>query len=53
VLLYGEMGKTGWTFTFGSRLLTAMRTDYDYNRPFYMKGRRKGDVHGIGYPAHR
>ncbi len=37
VLLYGEMGKTGWTFTFGSRLLTAMRTDYDYNRPFYMK----------------
>ena len=37
VLLYGEMGKTGWTFMFGPRLLTATRTDYHYNRPFYMK----------------
>src|SRR3954471_16733795 len=38
VLLYGEMGKTGWSFTFGSRLLSATRTEYSYDRPFYMKG---------------
>jgi len=38
VMLYGESGNAGWVFMFGSRLLSATRTDYDYNRPYYMKG---------------
>jgi hypothetical protein len=48
VLLYGEMGRTGWSFTFGSRLLSATRTNYSYNRPFYMKGGgRVASTHSI------
>ena len=33
---------------FGSRLLSATRTDYDYNRPYYMKnGGRVVSTHSI------
>jgi hypothetical protein len=37
VMLYGESGRTGFVFMFGSRLLAATRTDYRYNLPYYMK----------------
>lgn len=38
VMLWGESGRAGWTFMFGSRLLAGTSAEYHYNRPYYMKG---------------
>jgi hypothetical protein len=48
VMLWGESGRAGWTFMFGSRLVSATSTEYRYNRPYYMKGGgRVGSTHSI------
>jgi hypothetical protein len=45
---YGESGKATYVFIFGSKLYSAVRTDFEYNMPFYMpKGGRVVSAHSI------
>lgn len=47
-MLWGEHGRAGWTFIFGSQLLAATITEYHYNRPYYVKGGgRVASMHSI------
>jgi hypothetical protein len=48
VMIYGEHGRAGFVFMFGSRLLAATRTEYRYNLPYYMKnGGRVASTHSV------
>lgn len=48
VIHYGESGRAGYVFIFGSRLQSATRTEYRYNLPYYMTGGGKvASTHSI------